>query len=254
MSNNLHEYGVAEDNERNAAEDSERNRDNSGESENESSEELLGLRMQEDSDSDTEDSSNEMIAFRVGQAFSSKDSFRKVIDKYVVDMKRNRRYKRSETIKVSAICAEKGCPWNIYESINRSSKDMVYCDAVENNISKSFNNVINERLFKPLVGLLEDIRIHVMISNEGNIRMINGYKGEKKVKDCTLICGGRGWYEVDYGRDKCSVSVRNEISCTCRRYKVSGITCSHMISALLNENISVRIPESLVSKWFSIPK
>ncbi|CAA7048313.1 unnamed protein product [Microthlaspi erraticum] len=81
--------------------------------------------MQEDTDSDIEDSSNEIIAFRVGQAFSSKDSFRKAIDKYAVDMTRNIRYKRSETTKVGAVCAEKGCPWNIYASINSSSKDMV---------------------------------------------------------------------------------------------------------------------------------
>lgn len=134
-------------------------------------------------------------------------------------------------------------------------------------MSESFNNVIDDGRFKPLVGLLEDIRIHVMTSNEGKIRMIDGYEGEvtphvkklldkqrKKVKDCTPISGGRGWYEVDHGREKYRVNVRNEISCTCRRFEVSGIPCSHMISALLAENRNVRTPESMVSGWFSISK
>ncbi|CAH2080034.1 unnamed protein product, partial [Thlaspi arvense] len=110
-------------------------------------------------------------------------------------------------------------------------------------MSKLLNNVINDGRFKQLVGLLEDIIKHVMISNEGKIRIIDGYKREvnphvkkKKVKDCTPICGGRGWYEIDHGRDKYSVNVRNEISCPCRRYEVSGIPCSHMISALLAKN------------------
>ncbi|KAG7534518.1 Zinc finger SWIM-type [Arabidopsis thaliana x Arabidopsis arenosa] len=518
----------------------------------ESSEEIVGLRMQEDSDSD--DSSSEVIPFRVDQAFSGKDSIKKAIEKYAVDMKRNIRYKRSESIKVHAVCAEMGCPWNLYASINSSSKDMVVrtfvgkhkcswngkvqlltsrkiadkfinefrtnpdlkageirnrlrtndrllmskdkcretrriciktiadeyeeqfrrmydyagalkesnpgstiilgtkanvfekfyscffamkegwkngcrrilhldgtfmkgkikgevltaisrdandkmfpvawaivpienkiywgwfmtllqedldlgsgngltivsdqqkgliaardsvlpdcehrmcarhiwanlyknfgdesgllhiafwkmakaynmrvfeqrvedfkilnheayenlmrwsachwsrahftgyakCLAVENNMSESFNNVINDGRFKPLVGLLEDIRIHVMTSNEGKIRMIDEYNGEltpeivklldkqrKKVPDCTPICAGRGWYEVDHGREKYRVNVRNDASCTCRLYEVSGIPCSHMVSALLDDSRNVRTPESLVSKWFSTTK
>lgn len=126
--------GVAEDGEHNfedftdnAAEDDERNHDNGCESDTEPSEELFGVHMQEDSDSDSDngDQSNEMIVFRVGQAFSSKDSFKKAIDMYAVDMKKNIRYKRSEAIKVAAVCAEEGCPWNIYASINSSSKNMV---------------------------------------------------------------------------------------------------------------------------------
>lgn len=116
-------------------------------------------------------------------------------------------------------------------------------------MSESFNSVIKDGRSKPLVGLLEDIQIHVMRSNEGKMRMIDEYEGEvtpnvkktldkerKKVKDCTPICGGRGWYEVEHGTNKYSVNVRNEVSCTCRQYEVSGIPCSHMISALLAEN------------------
>ena len=134
-------------------------------------------------------------------------------------------------------------------------------------MSESFNSVIKDGRSKPLVGLLEDIRIHVMKSNEGKMRMIDQYEEEvtpnvkktldkerKKVKDCTPICGGRGWYEVEHGSTKYRVNVRNEVSCTCRRYEVSGIPCSHMISALLAENRNARTPESLVFEWLSIPK
>lgn len=80
-------------------------------------------------------------------------------------------------------------------------------------MSESFNSVIKDGRSKPLVGLLKDIWIHFMKSNEGKMRMIDEYEGEvtpnvkktlnkerKKVKDCTPICGGRGWYEVEHGQ------------------------------------------------------
>lgn len=76
----------------------------------------------------------------------------------------------------------------------------------------------------------------------------------KKIPDCTLICAGKGWYEVDHGREKYSINVRNNVSCTYCHYVVNDILCSHMISALLAETRNVRTPESLVSEWFSTTK
>lgn len=77
-------------------------------------------------------------------------------------------------------------------------------------MSESFNSVIKDGRSKPLVGLLKDIRIHFMKSNEGKMRMIDEYEGEvtpnvkktlnkerKKVKDCTPICGGRGCMKLN---------------------------------------------------------
>ena len=85
----------------------------------ESSEEVDCFQMQENNDSD--DSSSEVIPFRVGQAFSGKDSFKKAIAKYNIDMKKNIRYKRSKSIKVHVVCADMvvktfvgkyKCSWN----------------------------------------------------------------------------------------------------------------------------------------------
>lgn len=45
-------------------------------------------------------------------------------------------------------------------------------------MSELFNSVIKDGRFKLLVGLFEDIRIYVMKSNEGKMRMIDEYEGE----------------------------------------------------------------------------
>lgn len=53
-------------------------------------------------------------------------------------------------------------------------------------MNESFKNVIDDRRFKPLVGILEDIQIHVMTSNEGKIRTIDEYEKRINPEYCKI--------------------------------------------------------------------
>ena len=81
------------------------------------------------------------------------------------------------------------------------------------------------------------------------------WKSEKKnLKWCHPLPSGRGWYEVDHGRNKYRVYVRGAVSCTCRAYDVSSIPCWHIMSAMWTEYGEAKLPETVVSDWYSVEK
>lgn len=145
--------------------------------------------------------------------------------------------------------------------------DITKSPAVEKNISESYNAILKEARRKPVIALLEDIRRHVMSSNNVKIKEMNNAKGlitpkalaiienrKKSLKWCHPYSNGKGIYEVDHGRNKYVVRVRDTVSCTCRAYDISGIPCCHIMSLMYAEFKDTRLPETVVSDWYSVEK
>lgn len=106
-----------------------------------------------------------------------------------------------------------------------------------------------------------------MSSNNVKINEMNNFKGlitpkalaiiekrKRSLKWCHPYSNGRGIYEVDHGRNKYVVGVRDKICCTCRAYDVSGIPCCHIMSAMYAEYKDTRLPETVVSDWYTVEK
>jgi len=120
---------------------------------------------------------------------------------------------------------------------------------------------------KPVVALLEDIRRHIMASNLVKIKEMQNVTGlitpkaiaimekrKKSLKWCYPFSNGRGIYEVDHGKNKYVVHVRDKTSCTCREYDVSGIPCCHIMSAMWAEYKETKLPETAILDWYSVEK
>ncbi|KAL1202345.1 hypothetical protein V5N11_031862 [Cardamine amara subsp. amara] len=79
------------------------------------------------SNSDSEDEGRTELddtkykAFAVGQEYKTIDSFKKAITKYAVKKRKNIKYKKTDSTRALAICAENKCQWRIFASINSSS-------------------------------------------------------------------------------------------------------------------------------------
>ncbi|XP_020109288.1 uncharacterized protein LOC109724768 [Ananas comosus] len=117
-------------------------------------------------------------------------------------------------------------------------------DILVNNLSESFNSCILEARDKPIVSMLEWIRVRLMkkfyIKREG----MEKYRGpicpniQKKLeklkvdaRHCFPIPCGRLKYEVDCLDGKHAVDLV-ERQCSCRLWDLTGITCKHAIAAI----------------------
>ncbi|KAH0752025.1 hypothetical protein KY285_005173 [Solanum tuberosum] len=122
--------------------------------------------------------------------------------------------------------------------------------AVENNITESFNSWILEARFKPIIGMLEDIRIKVMNrlgeqedsvmkwTSEFSPKSLKLYNEYMKIAQIYRVdCNGDNGYEVTEGDDRHIVNLRVK-RCTCRAWDLEGIPCPHTIKALLHERIN----------------
>ncbi|GJU06213.1 transposase, MuDR, plant [Tanacetum coccineum] len=123
------------------------------------------------------------------------------------------------------------------------------CDAMENGISKYFNALIVDARRRPIINMLEDIRIFCMERlqkmrekhekwNDGicpNIR-----KKLEKYKDLYR-------FEVRNGYEGFKVDERARI-CSYRGWKLSGIPCEHGIASIYFLH---RDPENYVSAWYN---
>ncbi|CAH2078993.1 unnamed protein product [Thlaspi arvense] len=223
--------------------------------------------------------------FRLGQEYSSIESFKSAITRYAVRKRRALKYEKSDSKRVVVICSDKACPWRISAFINSSSirvvvrafndehdctwqgkaayndlKIYVYCpwsiefskcDAVENNLGELFKAAIRIARTKPVVEMLEDIRQCKRLEAE---KAKGDYTPRAKalleqqihkIKDCIPLSCGMGEFVV---------MMRGDISCGCRMYKVSGIPCYHIISALCMGRQADQDPKTLLSHWFTVQK
>ncbi|XP_052623735.1 uncharacterized protein LOC128129082 [Lactuca sativa] len=134
------------------------------------------------------------------------------------------------------------------------------CDAYENGVSESFNSVIEAARKKPLITMLEEIRIYVM-------ERLCIYKAKGQSWDLN-ICPSirlklnkhkqtqRFWQEVPSGYMQFEVRVETEgyavdlntRQCGCRAWQLAGYPCVHGYAAISSLN---RDPEEYVLEWFT---
>ncbi|RYR25612.1 hypothetical protein Ahy_B02g059429 [Arachis hypogaea] len=117
-------------------------------------------------------------------------------------------------------------------------------DALVNNMRESFNSTIVESRKKPILTMLEDIRVYLMKRWVENRVLIEKYKDDIlpriKLKLQKEIDASRWWFpvaagiskfEVIRGRDKFVVDLlKKEFTCT--KFQMTGLPCPHAVSAI----------------------
>ncbi|CAI9271593.1 unnamed protein product [Lactuca saligna] len=134
------------------------------------------------------------------------------------------------------------------------------CDAMENGISESFNAAIVEARKKPIISMLEEVRVYVMErmykqkgkGEKWNLdicpsirRRIETFKEQQRYWDVTP--SGPQIYEVRQLHEVYAVDL-DQRTCGCRAWQLTGIPCVHGIAAIffLNGNA-----EEYVAVWFT---
>ncbi|XP_057774982.1 uncharacterized protein LOC130993960 [Salvia miltiorrhiza] len=130
---------------------------------------------------------------------------------------------------------------------------------VDNNASESFNSSLLEAMSKPIISMLEDIRVLVMNRFRERKRSSNSWKGDwsptamrvfQAAKEdsisCQVLWNGDNGYEVGEGLDKHTVLLDRRL-CTCRNWGLCGIPCQHAIAASYHSKID---PETMISHWY----
>ncbi|GKC93618.1 zinc finger, PMZ-type containing protein, partial [Tanacetum coccineum] len=137
------------------------------------------------------------------------------------------------------------------------------CASFENGISESFNGQILSARGKPIITMLEDIRVYIMQRN---------WQMNKKASECndritTLIrkhleelkTKQRKWQVLASGYHVFEVRKRDEAfrvnlisnTCDCRPWNLSGVPCVHAVAAFLHVKLN---PDDGVSDWYSQSK
>ncbi|XP_057789665.1 uncharacterized protein LOC131006527 [Salvia miltiorrhiza] len=112
---------------------------------------------------------------------------------------------------------------------------------VDNNCSESFNSNIVDARHKPIVSMLEDIRLMCMKRITDRKSALLTWKGEwapnvvrffdqnksDSIK-CHVVWNGEYGYEVSEGEDRHNVFVDTK-KCTCRVWELTGVPCCHTI-------------------------
>ncbi|CAI9265086.1 unnamed protein product [Lactuca saligna] len=129
------------------------------------------------------------------------------------------------------------------------------CEAVENGIFESFNSAIIGARGKPLITMLEEIRLHVMERFDAMIRNTNSWK---TIVAPNIIKKMRKWHkkmsgpllEVRNGYEGYMVELEGW-ACTCRLWVLSGLPCVHACAAINHTDQNLLF---YVSDWFKKEK
>ncbi|XP_075662560.1 uncharacterized protein LOC142632019 [Castanea sativa] len=121
----------------------------------------------------------------------------------------------------------------------------VLCDCLANNLSESLNAMILEARDKPILAMLEWIRVRLMTKQYKKMKDIAKYTGNvcsniqdklKKLKHESLPFSatplGRFMYEVDNGRERHVVDLVRK-ACSCRIWDLTRLPCKHGISVIV---------------------
>lgn len=118
------------------------------------------------------------------------------------------------------------------------------CESVDNNLCECFNGTILDARYKPIIDMLEDIRHGVNDRMQRRRKAMEKWVGDfcPRIIDmldrniaaqrnfCTTYHGGFT-YEVKMDMVGYIVDIEKR-SCTCRMWELSGVPCSHAVSAI----------------------
>ncbi|GJZ88487.1 multidrug resistance-associated protein 5 [Tanacetum coccineum] len=135
------------------------------------------------------------------------------------------------------------------------------CEAIENGFGECFNSVIVNVRHKPLLTMLEAIRVIVLermnkmrkISRKWNPRVCPNIKKrlewlKEQQRFWHLIPAGGKLFEVRSRSEGFTVD-EGKRTCSCRMWQLSGLPCVHATNVILLIN---RLPESYVLSLFEI--
>ncbi|XP_057747440.1 uncharacterized protein LOC130966639 [Arachis stenosperma] len=118
------------------------------------------------------------------------------------------------------------------------------CDTLVNNMCESFNGAIVDSREKPIITMLEEIRVYLMSRwavNRERIKKFNGTilpRIRKKIERRGRAAGewrpywsAAQTYEVVNGLSKYAVDLSLR-ECSCRKWQLSGIPCTHALSCI----------------------
>ncbi|WJX87777.1 hypothetical protein P8452_69932 [Trifolium repens] len=136
------------------------------------------------------------------------------------------------------------------------------CDTLVNNMSEAFNSVIVGARAKPIITMIEEIRVYLMERWEKCRQKIGRY-GESILPDIKkklareasftnnwmVRHAGEEFYEVRHisaTGDKFSVSLGTK-ECSCRKWMLTGLPCRHAIACMRHMDID---PDQYVPNYF----
>ena len=130
---------------------------------------------------------------------------------------------------------------------------------VDNNITESFNAWILGARTKPIISMLDDIRIKVMermkdkrvhgakLNSEFTNDCMTYFHDNKLASlGCKVVFNGDDGFEIGDGADRHTVFLDKQL-CTCRAWELTGIPCAHAIRALEYSKID---PFTVISPWY----
>ena len=142
-------------------------------------------------------------------------------------------------------------PWEYLANINLVQwckshfSSRVLCDCLINNSSESFNAMILEARDKPILAMLEWIKVRLMTKQYKKQKGIAKYTGKvcpniqdklEKLKyesiPFSATPAGSFRYEVDNGHERHVVDLVKK-ACSCRLWDLIGLPCKHGISAIV---------------------
>ncbi|GJT31623.1 calcium/proton exchanger [Tanacetum coccineum] len=133
------------------------------------------------------------------------------------------------------------------------------CAAFENGISESFNRAILEPRHKPIITMLEEIRLYIMqrlvamnkiATNLEDTITPSIRKRLELLKEKQRLVGlPSGFQELEVRKDDQSygVNLQHKV-CQCRMWELSGVPCVHVVAAYLHCGIEIDLG---VSHWYS---
>ncbi|XP_065867770.1 uncharacterized protein [Euphorbia lathyris] len=121
---------------------------------------------------------------------------------------------------------------------------------VDNNITESFNSWILEQRSRPILRMLEELRVMIMNRLHENEKKATSWSGDYSptsmqefmlnhsiARYCRVVFNGEKGYEVTHGTDRHCV-ILLERKCICRAWQLSGIPCPHAICAMYHAEIN----------------
>ncbi|GJR56890.1 agenet domain-containing protein [Tanacetum coccineum] len=129
--------------------------------------------------------------------------------------------------------------------------EMSRCAAFENGISESFNKAILGPRHKPIITMLEEIRLYIMqrlvamnkIAFNLEDRITSSIRKRLKIlkekqRDWIVFLSGFQELKVRKGDQSYGVNMQNKV-CQCRLWELSGVCCVHAVATYMHVGIDL---------------